>query len=761
MKKFKNIFFYTLIIGIFSFLIYWIISIGKNLEDGRGIISTIQSKGALQEFIDSLLSNLNHSVGLLLLQIVVIIVVARIFGLIFKKIGQPMVIGEILAGIVLGPSLFGAYFPEVSEFLFPVSSLGNLSILSQIGLVLFMFVVGMELDLRILKNKAHEAVVISHASIIIPFALGVGLAYYIYLGHAPEHVEFSSFALFIGISMSITAFPVLARIIQERGIHKTKMGAVVITCAAADDITAWCLLAAVIAIVKAGSFVSSLYTIALAVAYVIVMLKVIKPFLKRVGELYQTEKSLSKNLVAIFFLVLLISAFITELIGIHALFGAFMAGVVMPDNTRFRNMFIDKIEDIALVVFLPLFFVISGLRTEIGLLNDLELWKITGVIILIAIIGKFVGSAVAAKFVGQNWRDSLTIGALMNTRGLMELVVLNIGYDLGVLNSEIFAMMVIMALVTTFMTGPSIDLINKIFKSNKEVVNDKKYELARYKILLFFRNPNKGVALVRLANALSKKVDDNTSITAVHMSTSTGLHQIDSDLYEKDSFAPIIREAESLNRKIISLFKISNDIVSDVSEVANKGSYDLMLMNLEESIFEGSLLGRILGFTTQIVNPEKLINTVTGKEKLPGSSLIDNNTRHLLARVHVPVGILVDKKLEKFEHVFIFIANEKDDYLIFYAQKLIHNMGSQVSILDLSDRDNNQAMKEKIRLIEHNAPNHIRMVSKDYVDEHFINQQDLLIVGLDNFERLFGLNEEWVDKIPSILICTKEKGNNK
>lgn len=761
MKKFRNIFFYTLIIGVFSFLIYWVIAMGKSLEDGRGIISNFQSKGALQEFFDSILSNLHHSVGLLLLQIVVIIIVARIFGVIFKKIGQPMVIGEILAGIVLGPSLLGVYFPEVSTFLFPVSSLGNLSILSQIGLVLFMFVVGMELDLRILKNKAHEAVVISHASIIIPFALGVGLAYFIYTQHAPLHIQFSSFALFIGISMSITAFPVLARIIQERGIHKTKMGAVVITCAAADDITAWCLLAAVIAIVKAGSFVSSLYTILLAVAYVLVMLKVIKPFLKRVGELYQTDKSLSKNLVAIFFLVLLISAFITELIGIHALFGAFMAGVVMPDNTRFRNMFIEKIEDIALVVFLPLFFVMSGLRTEIGLLNDIELWKITGVIILIAIIGKFVGSAVAAKFVGQNWRDSLTIGALMNTRGLMELVVLNIGYDLGVLNSEIFAMMVIMALVTTFMTGPSIDLINRIFKSDKEVVNNKKYELARYKILLFFRNPHKGVSLVRLANALSKKVDDNTSITAVHMSSPTGLHQMDSELYEKDSFSPIISEAQSLNRKIISLFKISNDVVVDVSEVANKGSYDLMLMNLEESIFEGSLLGRILGFTTQIVNPEKLLNTVTGKEKLPGSSLIDNNTRQLLARVQVPVGILIDKNLEKFNHIFILVTNEKDDFLIFYAQKLIHNTGSQVSILDLSDRDTNQVMKEKIRLIEHNAPNHIRLVSTDYVDEEFIEEQDLLIVGLDNFDKLFNLNKDWVEKIPSILICAKGKGSSK
>ena len=332
-----------------------------------------------------------------------------------------------MAGIVLGPSLLGLYLPHFSAFLFPPQSLGNLQFLSQIGLILFMFVVGMELDLKVLKNKAHEAVVISHASIIIPFALGIGLAYLIYPSFAPAGINFASFALFTGISLSITAFPVLARIIQERGIHKTRLGAIVITCAAADDITAWCILAAVIAIVKAGSFVSALYTIALAGAYVLLMIKIVRPFLKRVGDLFAAQENLSKGLVAMFFLTLIISSYVTEVIGIHALFGAFMAGAIMPDNARFRNLFIEKIEDVALVLLLPLFFVFTGLRTQIGLLNDVYLWKITGLIILAAVIGKFVGSALAARFVGQNWKNSLTIGALMNTRGLMELVVLNIG----------------------------------------------------------------------------------------------------------------------------------------------------------------------------------------------------------------------------------------------------------------------------------------------------------------------------------------------
>src|SRR5690606_15733805 len=243
--------------------------------------------------------------------------------------------------------------------------------------------------------------------------------------------------------MTITAFPVLARIVQERGIHKTRVGAVVVTCAAADDITAWCLLAAVIAVVKAGSVTSGLYVIALAVIYVLLMLKVVKPFLNRVGTLRNSRQSLSKQTIAIFLITLILSSYATEVIGVHALFGAFMAGVIMPENMRFRSILIEKVEDVAVILLLPLFFVFTGLRTEVGLLANPDLLWLTGIIIAVAVVGKFLGSAVAAKFVGQNWRDSLTIGALMNTRGLMELVVLNIGYDLGVLSAEIFTMMVL------------------------------------------------------------------------------------------------------------------------------------------------------------------------------------------------------------------------------------------------------------------------------------------------------------------------------
>ncbi|HBN06455.1 MAG TPA: cation/H(+) antiporter, partial [Bacteroidales bacterium] len=385
MKKYKGTFFYLIITSLFTALIFYIIYIGKDLEVGREIIRNFSKNTPFQDFSNFISNNLKHSVGLLILQIIAIIIVARGIGFFFRKMGQPVVIGEILAGIILGPSLLGTYFPEFSNFLFAKDSLGGLQILSQVGLVLFMFVIGMELNLKVLKNTAYEATVISHASIIIPFALGIGLAYYLYPSFAPENIPFSSFSLFIGISMSITAFPVLARIVQEKGLHKTKIGALSLICAAINDITAWCLLAVIIAVVKAGSFASSIYTIVFAIAYVFLMISVVRPFLKKIVSSSKSDISLNKTLVVIVFLVLLISSFITETIGIHALFGAFMAGTIMPENIRFRKLFIEKIEDVALVLFLPIFFVISGLKTEIGLIDNSNLWELTGIIIAVAI----------------------------------------------------------------------------------------------------------------------------------------------------------------------------------------------------------------------------------------------------------------------------------------------------------------------------------------------------------------------------------------
>jgi Kef-type K+ transport system membrane component KefB len=753
MKNIKNSLFYLIIIGGFSALIYLVISKGKSLEIGRDIVVKKTVNSHWNDFLSAMIENLQHPLAILLAQIITIILVARFFGWVFRKIGQPSVIGEMVAGIVLGPSLIGMYFPEFSATLFPKESLGNLQFLSQIGLILFMFVIGMELDLKVLKNKAHESVVISHASIVIPFALGLTLAYFIYHTFAPIGVEFSSFGLFMGIAMSITAFPVLARIVQERGLQKTKLGTIAITCAAADDITAWCILAVVIAIVKAGSFTSSLYVIGLAIVYVIVMLKIVRPFLKRVGDLNSTRESLNKPVVAIFFLTLLFSSYASELIGIHALFGAFLAGAIMPANNKFRNIFIEKVEDVSVILLLPLFFVFTGLRTQIGLLNDPYLWKVTGVIIAVAVVGKFFGSALAAKFVGQNWKDSLAIGALMNTRGLMELVVLNIGYDLGVLSTEIFTMMVIMALVTTFMTGPALDFINFIFKDKKTIIPEEIGNKSKYKILFSFDTPEKGKTLLRIANSLTKKQPDNTIVTAMHLSLSSELHPFEVKDYEREMLLPVISESENLNQNMVSIFKLSNDIDGDITETANQGEYDLLLVSLGQSIFDGTLLGKILGFTTRIVNPDRLIDKFTGKEGLFENSPFDERTRHVITKSKMPVGIFIDKELEEINQVFIPIFSKEDSFLIEYAKKLINNNGSQITILDASgELKNNREMQESIRSIEQIAPNHIMLMHDRTIKKEFLENQDLMIISLDSWKKLIESQSTWLNNTPSVLI---------
>ena len=753
LKKYKNSLFYLGVTGGFSALIYWIVKKGKALENVNELAVSASSQNSWYDFIDSMQHNFKDPLAILLAQIVTIILVARLFGWIFKKIGQPTVIGEIIAGIVLGPSLVGMYFPEFSAALFPVESLGNLKFLSQIGLILFMFVIGMELDIKVLKNKASEAVVISHASIVFPFALGIGLSYFVYNKFAPAGVEFLSFSLFMGIAMSITAFPVLARIVQERGIHKTKLGAIVITCAAADDITAWCLLAVVIAIVKAGDFVGSLYVISLAVVYVLAMIFIVKPFLKRIGDLYGSKDSIGKPVMAIFFLFLILSSYATEVIGIHALFGAFMMGAIMPDVTKFRMIFIEKVEDVAVILLLPLFFVFTGLKTEVGLINDSYLMKVTGAIILVAVVGKFLGSAIAARFVGQNWKDSLTIGALMNTRGLMELIVLNIGLELKVLTPEVFTMMVIMALVTTFMTGPALDLIDYLFKSKSEAEEVEEIQDNKYRILVSFGNNEKGKALLRLANSLTKKQKANSSITALHLSVSDELHAFNAREEEKDSFEPIFKESQQLNVKIDTIFKVTNDIETEIADVANQGEYDLLLVGLGKSIFQGTILGKLIGFTTRIINPDRLIDKFTGKEGLFENSPFDERTRQIVAKTKLPLGILIDNDFQNNDHVFIPIFKSEDAFLIDYAQKLINNNNSKIVILDINNHvQNNFVLQSAVASLEAQHADNIAVLLGKEVATAFLEQQDLMLISLESWKSLLDSDADWLIKVPSVLI---------
>ena len=475
----RNLIFYFLVIAIFGALMWLVFNQGAKLEviqsaqtvagETQEVASASNSEvpasaheSAILVYFRSLLQNLEHPLSLLLIQIIVIVISSKLLASLVSKIGQPVVIGEVIAGIMLGPSILGYFWPGVSQFIFQPASLPNLNFLSQLGLILFMFIIGLELDIQLLKRKAHTAVVVSHASIIIPFAMGVSLAYLLYERFAPPHISFLAFGLFMGIAMSITAFPVLARILHERGLTKTPLGNLAITCAAADDVTAWCILAAVIAIVQAGTVLSAVFTVLLSLVYVYIMLKLVRPWLERLETQYAGGESINKTFAVISFVILFLSALTTEVIGIHALFGAFLAGASMPAQASFRKLLASRIEDVSVVILLPLFFAFTGLKTQIGLLNDGANWLVCGLIILVAVAGKFGGSLLAARFTGQSWLDSFAIGALMNTRGLVELIVLNIGYDLGVLSPTVFTMMVLMALVTTFMTCPALSWIERI-----------------------------------------------------------------------------------------------------------------------------------------------------------------------------------------------------------------------------------------------------------------------------------------------------------
>ena len=470
----KNLLFYAIFLLVFGAGIYGALHFGSRLEppsapagDSAGPVEAV-SQGAAHSapsaagrFARNLFGNVEHPLGRLLLQVLIIVAAAKLLGSLFAKIRQPPVIGEMIAGILLGPSLLGMVAPGVQTFLFPADSLGALQLLSQVGVILFMFVVGIELDLTHLRKKADAAVLVSHASIVVPFFLGVVGALFVYRSLAPAGTPFNAFALFLGVALSITAFPVLARILEDRRMSKSNLGTTAIACAAVDDVTAWCLLAAVVALAKADGLGGALLTTVLTLAFIAVMLFGIRPWADRtMGE--DSGRTRGPGLLAGILLFVFASALFTEVIGIHALFGAFLAGVCMPQDSSLRKFLCERLETFSSVLLLPLFFAFTGLRTQIGLLNDWKSWVVCAGVIAVAIAGKLGGSMMAARWTGMSWRDSASLGVLMNTRGLVELIVLNLGYDLGILSPQIFAMMVLMALVTTFMTGPLLNVVEAL-----------------------------------------------------------------------------------------------------------------------------------------------------------------------------------------------------------------------------------------------------------------------------------------------------------
>lgn len=398
-----------------------------------------------------------HSLLHLLLALAAVIILGQILARLCAFVRQPPVIGEVLAGICLGPSLLGRVAPGVGHFLLPDSVAPSLSIVAQLGVILYMFIVGLELNVNVLRRQGHATLAISHASILFPFSLGAVLALWLYPMLSSGNISFTPFALFLSVSMSITAFPVLARILTDWRMSKTNLGVLALTCAAIDDVTAWCLLALVVGVAQA-KLDETLYVSVLAVAYILLILIVIRPLVARLSQRY-CQRGVTPAAMAIVLVGVLLSALATEAIGIHAIFGAFLFGVVIPHDSPIAQELTHKLKDFITTLLLPAFFAFTGMRTQIGLVSGWEQWLVCLAIIAVATAGKFGGTLCAARAMRIGWRDSTSLGVLMNTRGLMELIVLNVGLDLGVISPTLFAMMVVMAIVTTAATSPILHVL--------------------------------------------------------------------------------------------------------------------------------------------------------------------------------------------------------------------------------------------------------------------------------------------------------------
>src|SRR5580693_3304039 len=397
-----------------------------------------------------------------LLALVVIIVVARILGALFRRLNLPQVMGEVVAGILLGPSFLGWLAPEAASLILPVNTAPYLALISQVGVVLYMFLVGLELDTELLQERTRAAIAISHASIILPFLSGAAIALWLYPRYSASSVSFTTFALFIGVAMSITAFPVLARILTDRGMQKTRLGVLALACAAVNDVVAWCLLAFVISVAHAQTG-SLLFTLLTTIGFLCFVLLIAKRGALRLVRWQTAKGRTTQDIFAVVCAALLLSALVTERIGIHALFGAFLLGTVIPHNSVLARDIREKCEDLVVVLLLPVFFVFTGMRTQIGLVHGSREWLACILIIAVASLGKFGGSFLAARWAGSDWREAASLGVLMNTRGLMELIVLNVGLDLGVLSPVLFTMFVIMAVITTLVTTP---ILQQLEESN-------------------------------------------------------------------------------------------------------------------------------------------------------------------------------------------------------------------------------------------------------------------------------------------------------
>ena len=598
------------------------------------------------------------TVILVLIEVLIVIGVSRLMGLAFRWIKQPLVIGEIVAGIMLGPSLFGWVAPDLAATLFPPEAVSFLNVLSQVGLIFFMFLIGLELNPKYISGNLEIAVLTSHVSILVPFSLGTLLAILLYPLVSNASVSFTAFALFLGAAMSITAFPVLARIITENNLQKTRLGTLALTCAAVDDVTAWCLLAVAIAVAREGSIGGAGHTIIASLLYIGFMLTLGRTFLQHLATYYRRTKRLNQLVLALIYMGVIASALITELIGIHLIFGAFLLGTIMPKNVGLVRELALKTEDFVLIVLLPVFFAYSGLRTQIGLINRPDLWLLCALVLIVAIAGKYVGTYVAARFSGIDKREASALGWLMNTRGLTELIVLNIGLSLNVISPLLFTMLVIMALVTTFMTSPLLEWTYPKRLIGLDVIEpEDEPETGRetivtgdraYRILVPVANPSTQKGLVQLAVAIAVNYQQPAAVYPLSLIELSEDYAFESTPVEANRLIEERRHhleelidtlPQSTRSYVHPIVRISSNVARETVEIAKLEPADLILVGWHRPAFSNNRLGGRVGqiLTTATVDVAVFIDR--GKERL------ENLLVPYSANIHVDLAVILALRL--------------------------------------------------------------------------------------------------------------------
>lgn len=596
-----------------------------------------------------------HIVVLILIELLVVIGFSRLIGLGFERIKQPLVIGEIVAGIMLGPSLLGWLAPAWKAALFPPEAMPSLGVLSQIGLIFFMFLIGLELNPKYLRGNLDIAILVSHVSILVPFSLGSLLALMLYPLVSSSEVSFTAFALFLGAAMSITAFPVLARIITENNLQQSRLGTLALTCAAVDDVTAWCLLALAIAVTRTNNMAGALPTIFYSILYIGIMVTVGQKFLKNLSRYYDRTGKLSQLLVAVIYMGVVASALITETIGIHFIFGAFLLGAVMPKNEGLTRELAEKTEDFILVFLLPLFFAYSGLKTEIGLLNTLDKWLLCAAVIGVAIFGKYVGTYVAARVMGIDKRESAALGWMMNTRGLTELIVLNIGLELKVISPLLFTMLVIMALVTTFMTSPLLEWIYPKRLIRLDVLDTEPEELSEpqptYKLLVPVANPKTQTGLINLALAIAGTHQPASvhplSLVEIQEDYAFSSTPLEVDRLVEERYARLGELVKSIEPTEVQgilrpIVQVSRDVARETANIALQEHIDLILLGWHRPVFDKNRLGGRVG--------------------------------QLLSSAHSDVAVFVDRGGQQLTRILVpYAASLHDDLGLELALRLLTN----------------------------------------------------------------------------------------